>query len=903
MNEELIFQGWARSAAAAQATEIQGGRLVGKLTLTATSSTGATLPGTDIAFELHGPPDVRLLQPGAIRRRYPAPGAANVDPDYCAYVEFNAPDLPWRYSLQAIPGAPDALQPWLVLVVGTTEEISLLPGGQAELRGQVKLEHDLSKSARWAHLQRDPAGQETVRLLSPRRLGERQATWLALLVPTYRNDGTLRWGNDPTPVTVPVYSWWTFQTAENQGFVALARRLQPERPGPGLGYAPLAYQAGLAVELAPQLVAAGALISPLLAGDPDPRRAALPPEIKDHFLNLLAGGDLPRDDQVGRPVDEAGRPVVMLPVYGEPWFIASVPQPQWATELSSDPRLRGLAGLGAWAAIEWQEKIVEAATKQAGALAIAAQRLRQLTLGLEATRRLWNRRLLPASPEERLTIIGPALARMETIQGGSLLEHVSAAGRPLPPALFSSAARRVLRPRGPLGRRAAEGAMQPARWLPALNNCDQFSAPQLTVQGLAHVELIGVSNLEQRIGEFIDAFGFDNDAYAEHFRFPDEILEAMEWMQEEENAELEAAGARMAEFAGDMLREGLFDGGSARHIFKEAFITEPDRACQARRVNLEALGERLVEALDPHAPLPFVVERVLKTIQGLDDQPLTPPELCLDFQIPAWQFLRDYAKNWMLPGIERIVVFQHDAAGQLVLDEAGEAVPDPNKDPVVAVSTNALFTDAFMVGFNQQALQELRWLNIPVQTGCTPLRRFWEPVGVRPQNPPHPRAGQLDTLEDINGIHRWDDTPLGDASHETANVRGDNLVLVFKTELFRRYPNTLVYLVPRLADDLDWSNKPAWAGARLEPNLQAIVDKDAVLFGFARGPEVLADHWLVVEQVPQGYNFYNHPDTLPTLQRKTEYAESADGGSFAKAAFVNPVRLIIQGPLMLPEEE
>ena len=37
-----------------------------------------------------------------------------------------------------------------------------------------------------------------------------------------------------------------------------------------------------------------------------------------------------------------------------------------------------------------------------------------------------------------------------------------------------------------------------------------------------------------------------------------------------------------------------------------------------------------------------------------------------------------------------------------------------------------MFIDAYLAGLNTQLLTELRWRNIPVATGCTPIRRFWD---------------------------------------------------------------------------------------------------------------------------------------------------------------------------------
>ena len=55
-----------------------------------------------------------------------------------------------------------------------------------------------------------------------------------------------------------------------------------------------------------------------------------------------------------------------------------------STQLRSDPRLRGAAGLGAWNAIEWQDRIADAAAAKAGDLAIARDRIRHVAFGVEA---------------------------------------------------------------------------------------------------------------------------------------------------------------------------------------------------------------------------------------------------------------------------------------------------------------------------------------------------------------------------------------------------------------------------------------------------------------------------------------------------------------------------------------
>src|SRR5207237_5659558 len=120
--------------------------------------------------------------------------------------------------------------------------------------------------------------------------------------------------------------------------------------------------------------------------------------------------------------DPEGRPIVALPRYGEAWPVTAANPNQWAPDLSrwgrelnTDPRHRGVAGLGLEVAIRAQEDLVADVLANLGALREARQRVRHLTLGLAASRSLWQRRV-PADPAGRLWLLGPSLHRLVTDQ-------------------------------------------------------------------------------------------------------------------------------------------------------------------------------------------------------------------------------------------------------------------------------------------------------------------------------------------------------------------------------------------------------------------------------------------------------------------------------------------------------
>ena len=83
---------------------------------------------------------------------YPSPGAQNVEIDKAVYAELAAPDLPWRHTVDLPQGK--ALRPWIVLLVGTADEIEV-DGSTVRLQPSVLDAHPLADSARGAHVEQD----------------------------------------------------------------------------------------------------------------------------------------------------------------------------------------------------------------------------------------------------------------------------------------------------------------------------------------------------------------------------------------------------------------------------------------------------------------------------------------------------------------------------------------------------------------------------------------------------------------------------------------------------------------------------------------------------------------------------------------------------------------------------
>ena len=563
----------------------------------------------------------------------------------------------------------------------------------------------------------------------------------------------------------------------------------------------------------------------------------------------LVGGRL--DDRAS----PQGRWVLALPRYDGPWANPPDGEPVparlrgWRRQLHQDPRHRGVAGLGAWAGIAWQDRIADAAAAQAGAIFAAAERVRFLGLGLQASRSQWDRRV-PGDPQRAMVVLAPMLRRLPATGETTAMDAMSGRTAWLTPALFSSAARRMLRPRGTVQRDSKTGA----RRLPRLASVAATTCPP------PPKPLPGQRPLADRLADPVAARAAA-DALRENVAVW--VPEAFAAIKESNNQrrpppligpslllDPDPDLIHLASSLGELPNEVIGTvGAAARPVSRCRPVTSAVWGGVAKAV---------ANGINPNARRPVVVDRVLGGFEGLREPFLSAPEFAPELDIPLWSFLRDNAPEWLLPG--------------------GGAVP---LDRVLALATNPEFVDAFMVGANQQTLAELRRRNIPMMSGWTPLRRFWQRIddsGVATDIEP-----VLDVLTTpAPGRPRWPEgTALGHADHQRDGATSQ-LIILLHTELFRRYPATQVYLVPNPGGETSWGEPPDVSLVpHVKPMLSGAVEAELVFFGFPLSPAQAASHWLVLEEPPPGYRFLTPTATQQQL---------ANGGRYAAGTLDPPVR-------------
>ena len=219
----------------------------------------------------------------------------------------------------------------------------------------------------------------------------------------------------------------------------------------------------------------------------------------------------------------------------------------------------------------------------------------------------------------------------------------------------------------------------------------------------------------------------------------------------------------------DEFKLALFDINS---VFEEsqslgAIPTKPT-------VNLPQIGQTLFEQLDPQLTVPrwtwggvAIPHRVLENLFDYYIEAMAYPE----FDTPMYKPLVDHSTELFLPGLNYIA-----------------------QNSISLLETNQKFIESYMVGLNHEFGRELLWREYPTDQRGSYFRQFWDVKSYLDD-------GNLsdedlkEKLKDIPPIHTWGQkTLLGGHDHREANGNSEEeVVLVIRGELFKKYPNAVIY--------------------------------------------------------------------------------------------------------------
>lgn len=903
-------------------------------------STNVIQPGAR-TVELFGPGDMIGLVQNHIIRTEPRDLTVNFEPNYLCGIEFDGPDLPWLLT----PAAPngDRLRPWLALIALKPDEFSVPSVSPVPLPVidvlNVKVLPDLSDSWNWAHVQvsgdstltdamASAPGNVISRLLCPRRL-DPETHYTVFLVSAFdigRQKGIgldvsaivtadPAWTSQTAaPLRLPVYYQFEFNTSDEGDFESLVRRLTPRVLPAEVGERPMdvSQPAPHIASAGPPLGLEGALHSVLTQPTPwnDPDKTNFQTDVQN-FINVTT---FTADDPANPKPDD---PVIAPPIYGR-WHAAvqSVDRTAagWVNDLNLDPRNRSGAGMGTQVVQDERTPLMASAWQQVDGVRQANELLRQAQLARAALQQIYRRQLQPLQPETIMTLTAPLQSKLMA-SPRTILATVRASR--VPERMLSGTFRRATRPRRRIGAspkartalltRVNSGEVvvvpqpQPPAGLVPLEQLATNSVPGW-VQTLAkYWKWIAFALLLVFLLVFLVAAAAGGILAAIAVVVVAAVAAAALWpvVKNLLNKAKDATELTLAGFTPQNVSQAppnpsfaILPAGSPpaavgsgsgadspqavafRSATSDLFTslqTLPVDPPQATALDLATLKTTLLSRLDPTVTVPRRVQYLISYSARLTWQAPDALETIMaapDFPQPMYAPLRDLSPDYVLPGVELV---PPDTLGLLL--------------------SNHQFIEAYMVGLNHEMARQLLWNDYPGDQRGSYFRQFWDVSAYVPQaGDPTDPAKLRELLKDIPPIHTWPKpVPLGQHPNRTDVVQ-NNVVLLVRGELFKRYPNAIVYAGKakrdaqgqRILDETD----------ERYPIFRGTLPTDMTFLGFnlslddARGgtPQSPEGFFFVFQQQPSEPRFGLEPneDATPIAHWAelawTNFAQGGDGG-------------------------
>ena len=823
------------------------------------------------------------------------------------------------------------------------DELPDLTDSWAWAHAQLAAEGVPSGSALAAALAGDP-GRSLSRLVSGRLLAE-QTSYLACVVPTFEAGRLTGLGLDAGSasgpawtlkpgmpgVELPVYHHWRFATGPAGDFQSLALAIRGRGVPDEFGTRAIDLStSGLPLTGVDdlQLLLGGAL----LALDSPAQRWSDPSKIAPFAAELRRVLNAPDD---ARP----GEPLLAPPRYGATYREApglEVTGSRWYEQLNLDPGARIAAALGTAVVQRQQETLVAAAWDQAADLA-AARRLYGLAgLGFAVADSLHRRHVAQLSDDFGLFVLAPLRARLlaAPATGADPSFGVQWAQAQVSAAALGTAVRRVTRTSGPVLRRVARTSPMPSRidilgsMAPIARIERSFEPPSgpLTFDAVAPAGTLSWAGLTaEAITAAPPRRGFAITATPQPAGPPPPlplpggggvftggvftggvltggVLSGDLTRPDSPGTDVPRPGpsrvGRPRPEPGASLRRPD-DGGGPGPIrerrpgdpdpFPEPDPVDPDpgdprprppivdsaaaalfrqvAAAQLNRfmappppprgaVGAMAVSALFHEAVELTAPRRTFVAAVAGLLTApppapSGEAPLPEVAFAPRFGTPMSRSLAELGQQWLLPGLDGVPA-----------------------NTALALRTNGTFVEAFLVGLNHELGRELAWREFPTPLTATFFDRFWD-AAVAPDEPP-----------DIPPLAQWADRALG-----APTLRADRFVLLLRSELIRRFPNTVV-------------TAKATTGAQQEllPVFRGSLDPDVSYFGFAIPLDDADDYAIVIAEQPSAPRFGFEVGEAP---ESVSHAPAPDATAAALAGRLRqrPVRVTIPIAVLLREPE
>ncbi|MGH8196273.1 MAG: hypothetical protein ACREQ8_18035 [Woeseiaceae bacterium] len=526
------------------------------------------------------------------------------------------------------------------------------------------------------------------------------------------------------------------------------------------------------------------------------------------------------------------------------------PNDNWVHDLNLDPRWRTAAGFGTGVVQDNQEDYITAAWEQVGEVLESNKLIRYAQVAKEVSFTLQQTHINPMQqnqPAQWLAVSAPLHARIMTTADAATTGAVGgdrAANRDrrttlrhqiatttLPRAAFSTGMRKQLRARGQLVKRlpfddrvtplnvaerinAGEVSAAPPRARPpaldALEEAAEAARPDdippfiadllidmpalrwlpivLLVLLLLLLLVLGAGVVGWSLGLLLAAgLVFAWRVLSNWSRRLGAASSVLPENQEPGDVDDWPTSPDFAlSLDGDIVRPTFTVGGQDseegtrfKAAIRDAFTLVRDHVVATRpvprpRLDITATSGIVFEALDPEVTIPkwtfgrvTIPGRIRDQLQEAFVEAMAYPEI----DLPMYKPLTRKSSELFLPNIHHIA-----------------------QNSISLLETNQPFIESYMVGLNHEFARELLWREYPTDQRGSYFRQFWEARGYHDDG--NLSADALkEKLYDIPRLHLWSRfNDLGD--HDNREEGSDNeeeVVLVIRGELLKRYPNAVIY--------------------------------------------------------------------------------------------------------------
>lgn len=848
-----------------------------------------------------GPGDITGLNPDAIVRTEPTNNSIDFEPNYLASIEFYDVDFLWRYSpAKAAANKLRPWLFLMVLkedefefeepIEGQLPSFKVLYNNLPIKPAQAPFLPNASETAYWGHVQLtdsightnpndlstnnlDPTNSNDLdtainnfntsiksnenlgisRLISPRKL-EEKTNYRAFLVPTYET-GRLSglgkqdlgdsipaqkaaWGSphpeDDYENRFPIYFDWSFSTGEKGDFESMVKEIMPrtldnrigrksmdiQDPGFGLTYQ-LDLEPGPLDELKTTISIEGALKVPGTVSEGYPYLdkendinydPAGPPNFRKQLEDLVnINEDLKSTTgitsnyygQVGNEIGGstiADDPIIAPPIYGK-WQAAKMTvdaedtstsdnKPGWLHELNLDPRNRVIANVGSTVIREKQEQYMDIVWGQLGDVLEANKKINWGQLAKQVSKASYDKNIATQPADKVFELTGKIKRRIKN-SNNTKTQYQNIQDSVLPFGTEDRSLRRIKRSKGPLMKK-----VDPSQ---QINGSSDNLVGKLSTGTLlsAEVKVAPVEALTTPNGMLDSA-----------------IQTAMAVNTSTYTFNLANIGQPAAPASNNVQAQQMSNLVSTF----DAYFSNLNWAPETPNPNYALANEAadVVTKINPSNTLP---ERILKNINS-NGQPislangLNPISAYPKIDKPMYETIKDISPDLLIPNLQYVP-----------------------SNTVAVLKTNPKFIESFMVGLNHEMSRELLWREFPTDQRGSYFRQFWNTR----DNVNSDNLSEEDYKEanySIKEINEWKDgnnsSKLGDNG---INSNGEDLVLLLRANLLKKYPNTLIYAI-----EADWQRNGTFAqynlprvpkaGTEIYPIFSANMEPDISFLGF-----------------------------------------------------------------------